>query len=157
MPSRRQVLTGGVGVAGLGAPCGGGREAATASSGWQSWRRGGHAPAALLLPAVGTGDRVFDGLDALADLPIGVWCGTEDPLHDPVRALVDALPTPPETLTYAEGSSHQDLLGRPHDRRVALARRAAVSQSPPRLTTGPPSDPQARRRFRCMPLGTRSP
>jgi hypothetical protein len=81
------------------------------------WSRGGHgvltlaelAPgwaraAALFSPAVSTGDQVLDGLDALADLPIGVWCGTEDPLYDPVRALVDALPTPPETLTYAKGA-----------------------------------------------------
>jgi hypothetical protein len=81
------------------------------------WSRGGYgvlrlaevAPgwaraAALFSPAVATGDPVYDGLDALEDLPLGVWCGTDDPFYDAIRVLVDDLPAPPEVLTYADGA-----------------------------------------------------
>jgi hypothetical protein len=81
------------------------------------WSRGGYgvlrltevAPgwaraAALFSPAVVTGDQVYDRLDALVDLPLGVWCGTDDPFYDAIRELVDDLPTPPQVLTYAEGA-----------------------------------------------------
>jgi len=43
------------------------------------------------------------GLDALAALPLGLWCGAEDPFVDAVRELVAALPVEPEVLTFAEG------------------------------------------------------
>lgn len=49
------------------------------------------------------GDEVFAGVDALERTPLGVWCGTEDPLVDAVRALVDSLPAEPEVATFAEG------------------------------------------------------
>ena len=80
------------------------------------WSRGGYgvlrlaevAPgwaraAAMFSPAVIEDDEVFDGLDALAPLPLGFWCGIEDPFVGAVRDLVDDLPVEPEMLTYAEG------------------------------------------------------
>jgi predicted esterase len=80
------------------------------------WSRGGYGvvrlaeespdwarAAALFSPAVEAGDVVFDRVNALAGLPIGVWCGTEDPLVEGVRQLVAALPARPEVLTYAPG------------------------------------------------------
>ncbi len=80
------------------------------------WSRGGYgalrlaqtAPrwaraAALFSPAVAPGDAVFDDLPSLAPLPLGVWCGLEDPFVGGVRALVEELPTPPQVLTLAEG------------------------------------------------------
>jgi hypothetical protein len=81
------------------------------------WSRGGYgvlriaeaAPrfaraAALFSPAVVTGDPVFDRLDALAPLPVGLWCGTSDPFYDAVRDLVHDLPVTPERLVYAPGA-----------------------------------------------------
>ena len=47
---------------------------------------------------------VFGRLDALRDLPLGVWCGTEDMFYDAVKALVDELPTRPEVVTFAPGA-----------------------------------------------------
>lgn len=80
------------------------------------WSRGGYgavrfaqqAPdwaraAALFSPAVQAGDAVFDRVNALAGLPIGLWCGTEDPFVEGVRQLAAALPARPEVLTYARG------------------------------------------------------
>lgn len=80
------------------------------------WSRGGYgavrlaeqAPdwaraAALFSPAIRAGDEAFDQVNALADLPIGLWCGTDDPLIGGVRQLAAALPTRPEVLTYAPG------------------------------------------------------
>ncbi|MGI8702493.1 MAG: alpha/beta hydrolase [Nocardioidaceae bacterium] len=84
------------------------------------WSRGGYgilrlaevAPdwaraAALFSPAVVDGDQVFNGLAALAPLPLGVWCGTGDPFLDAIRDLVADLPVAPEVLTYAEGGHSQ--------------------------------------------------
>ncbi len=81
------------------------------------WSRGGYgvlrlaevAPdwpgaAALFSPAVVEGDLVFDDLDVLAPLPLGVWCGTDDPFVDAVQELVDALPVAPEVATFADGA-----------------------------------------------------
>jgi S-formylglutathione hydrolase FrmB len=64
-----------------------------------SWSRA----VAAFSPAVSEGDAVFAGVDSLAGLPLGVWCGTEDPLYDTVRELVAELPQPPQVETYAEG------------------------------------------------------
>jgi S-formylglutathione hydrolase FrmB len=58
---------------------------------------------AAFSPAVSEGDAVFAGVDSLAELPLGVWCGTDDPLYDAVRELVADLPRPPQVVTYAEG------------------------------------------------------
>jgi S-formylglutathione hydrolase FrmB len=49
-------------------------------------------------------DLPFDNVDALADLPLGIWCGTEDMFYETDRAFVAALPTPPEVVTYAPGA-----------------------------------------------------
>lgn len=80
------------------------------------WSRGGYgalrlaevAPtwaraAALFSPAVVEADPVFDDLDALAPLPLGIWCGNHDPFVDGVRDLVAELSVEPEVLTFAEG------------------------------------------------------
>jgi len=65
-----------------------------------SWARA----AAVFSPAVARNDEVFGRLDALRDLPLGVWCGTEDMFYDAVRALVDELPRRPEVVTFAPGA-----------------------------------------------------
>lgn len=80
------------------------------------WSRGGYgvlrlaqtAPewaraAALFSPAVTEGDDALADLDALAGLPLGVWCGNDDPFVDAVRTLVTELPVAPQVLTYADG------------------------------------------------------
>jgi len=80
------------------------------------WSRGGYgalrlveaAPgwsraAALFSPAVVDGDVVFDDLDALASLPLGVWCGDDDPYSPEVHDLVDALPVAPEVVSFGPG------------------------------------------------------
>lgn len=84
------------------------------------WSRGGYgilrlaevAPqwasaAALFSPAVVDGDPVFDELGALATLPLGFWCGTDDPFIDAIRDLVDDLPARPDIVSYAEGGHTQ--------------------------------------------------
>jgi S-formylglutathione hydrolase FrmB len=81
------------------------------------WSRGGYgvlrlaevAPtwaraAALFSPAVVEGDVVYDDLDALAPLPLGIWCGDDDPFVEGVQALVAGLPVEPEVLTYDDGA-----------------------------------------------------
>jgi poly(3-hydroxybutyrate) depolymerase len=81
------------------------------------WSRGGYgvlrlaeaqpswaSAAALFSPAVQLGDEVFDHLGALADLPLGVWCGRDDPFYDAVRVLVTDLPKAPDVVTYAAGA-----------------------------------------------------
>jgi hypothetical protein len=80
------------------------------------WSRGGYGAlrlaarepdwaraAALFAPALFPGDPVLDDLDALASVPLGIWCGNDDPFLEGVRALVDALPTPPQVLTFDDG------------------------------------------------------
>lgn len=59
--------------------------------------------AAMFSPAVVEGDKVFDDLGALAPLPLGLWCGNDDPFADAIRKLVTALPVEPEVLTFAAG------------------------------------------------------
>ncbi|MGD9958974.1 alpha/beta hydrolase [Nocardioides sp.] len=81
------------------------------------WSRGGYGvlrlaeaqpdfarAAALFSPAVVDPDPVFDDLGALARLPLGIWCGDDDPFVDGVRQLVDGLDVPPDVLTYAPGA-----------------------------------------------------
>lgn len=60
--------------------------------------------AAAFSPAISDGDEVFANVDALGDLPIGLWCGTEDSFYDAVRHLADALPTPPEIASFSKGA-----------------------------------------------------
>lgn len=68
-----------------------------------SWARA----AALFSPAVSEGDDVFAGLDTVGDLPLGVWCGTDDAFYPAVRALVQELPRRPEVVTFADGGHTQ--------------------------------------------------
>lgn len=58
---------------------------------------------AAFSPAVLVGDAVFADVTALADVRVGLWCGTEDPLYDAVSALGEALPRPPEVASYTPG------------------------------------------------------
>lgn len=80
------------------------------------WSRGGYgalrlaeiAPdwaraAALFSPALSDDDVALDDLGSLTELPLGVWCGDDDPFIDGVRQLVAELPTPPEVLEYGDG------------------------------------------------------
>lgn len=55
-------------------------------------------------PAVGPGDPVFAGIDALTGQSTGVWCGTEDPLYPDVKQLVAAMPQRPDPLFYGKGA-----------------------------------------------------
>jgi len=59
---------------------------------------------AAFSPAVAPGDPVFAGVDALAGTPVGLWCGLDDGFLPDVRALAEALPEPPEVLSYGEGA-----------------------------------------------------
>jgi len=61
------------------------------------------AAVAAFSPAVAVGDAVFEGADALATVPLGIWCGTDDRLFDDVEALVATLPQTPEIESYAPG------------------------------------------------------
>jgi S-formylglutathione hydrolase FrmB len=70
------------------------------SEGSPSWARA----AAVFSPAVARDDEVFRRLDPLAELPLGVWCGTEDMFYDAVKALVDELPRRPDVVTFAAGA-----------------------------------------------------
>ena len=80
------------------------------------WSRGGHgalrlaqlAPTwgravAMFSPAISAEDADAADLAALADVPLGIWCGEDDSFIEPVRQLVDALPVAPEQLTYGAG------------------------------------------------------
>jgi poly(3-hydroxybutyrate) depolymerase len=80
------------------------------------WSRGGYGAlrlalaspgwaraTALFSPAVSTDDPALADLSPLSGVPLGVWCGTNDPFYDDVRTVVDRLPTRPEITTYADG------------------------------------------------------
>lgn len=80
------------------------------------WSRGGYGALALaeadpgwaaavaaFSPAVSSGDGVLAGASALADVPVGLWCGESDGFAPAVRELAELLPTPPEVLTFAAG------------------------------------------------------
>lgn len=80
------------------------------------WSRGGYgalrmaqlAPTwaravAMFSPAISADDADPADLAALAEVPLGIWCGEDDAFVDPVRQLVDQLPVPPEQLTYGPG------------------------------------------------------
>jgi len=61
---------------------------------------------AAFSPAVNAGDAVFADVDRLADLPLGLWCGTDDGFYPAVQDLVSALPTEPVVVEYTEGEAH---------------------------------------------------
>jgi pimeloyl-ACP methyl ester carboxylesterase len=58
---------------------------------------------AAFSPALSPGDSVYADADALADLPLAIWCGTEDMFYDDDRAFVAALPNKPEIVSYSPG------------------------------------------------------
>ena len=62
----------------------------------------GRATAAFS-PAIGPGDAVFADMDALTGQPLGLWCGTDDPLYDGVHEFATTLPEPPEIASFSEG------------------------------------------------------
>jgi hypothetical protein len=80
------------------------------------WSRGGYGALRLALldpdyarawalfsPAVSIDDPALEDLSALAGVPVGVWCGTDDGFYDDVRALVGRLPSAPGVASYASG------------------------------------------------------
>jgi hypothetical protein len=58
---------------------------------------------AAFSPAVSPGDRVFNGVTALGNTPIGLWCGRADGLIDNVQALERTLPQEPAVGGYGLG------------------------------------------------------
>jgi S-formylglutathione hydrolase FrmB len=60
--------------------------------------------AAAFSPAVTPGDAVFGSIARLAGMPLGIWCGRDDPLYPNVRSLVAALPQRPQVVAYAPGA-----------------------------------------------------
>jgi predicted esterase len=58
---------------------------------------------AAFSPAVSPGDPVFTQAGALRDVPVGLWCGTDDGLLPEVKALEKALPQPKAAGSYSEG------------------------------------------------------
>jgi len=80
------------------------------------WSRGGYGALRLALdtpdyarawalfsPAVSAEDPALADVTALAGVPLGFWCGTEDTFYDDVRKVVDRLAVAPEVTTYASG------------------------------------------------------
>jgi dienelactone hydrolase len=58
---------------------------------------------AAFSPAVSPGDPVFTAAARLAGTPVGLWCGTDDPLCDDVQALRRDLPAPPVAGGFQAG------------------------------------------------------
>ena len=58
---------------------------------------------AAFSPALSEGEGVFADAERLADVPLGLWCGTDDALYPAVRAFEAELVEPPEIATYTEG------------------------------------------------------
>jgi pimeloyl-ACP methyl ester carboxylesterase len=59
---------------------------------------------AAFSPALSVGDSVYADADALADIPLAIWCGTEDMFYDADREFVSALPVEPEIVSYSPGA-----------------------------------------------------
>jgi pimeloyl-ACP methyl ester carboxylesterase len=59
---------------------------------------------AAFSPALFDGDSVYDDAGQLTDLPLAIWCGTEDMFYDADRAFVAALPAPPQIVSYSPGA-----------------------------------------------------
>jgi dienelactone hydrolase len=58
---------------------------------------------AAFSPAMSVGEAVFSDAGELADVPLGLWCGTGDPLYPAVTAFEDELATEPVIASYSEG------------------------------------------------------
>lgn len=63
--------------------------------------------AAVFSPAIEPGDAVMAHVQALGDLPLGVWCGTEDPYLAATRDLVAHLPHPAKVASFTSGGHTQ--------------------------------------------------
>ncbi|MGI8434294.1 MAG: alpha/beta hydrolase [Nocardioidaceae bacterium] len=59
---------------------------------------------AVFSPAIGAGDSVFTDEDRLGELPLGLWCGTDDGFYPAVSDFVEALPTPPQVASFTAGA-----------------------------------------------------
>lgn len=58
---------------------------------------------AAFSPAMGPADSTFADADQLADVPLGLWCGTDDPLNANARAFLQVLPAEPEVASFSAG------------------------------------------------------
>jgi S-formylglutathione hydrolase FrmB len=58
---------------------------------------------AAFSPAVVPGDGVFRAAERLSGMPLGLWCGRQDPLFGNVRALRRELPDEPLAGTFGPG------------------------------------------------------
>lgn len=70
--------------------------AAAARPGWAS-------AVAAFSPALADGDALLREPGALADQPVGLWCGTEDGFIDRVRALAASMRPPPRVASFSAG------------------------------------------------------
>lgn len=61
---------------------------------------------ATFSPAVRSSDAVFADVDALAGLPLAIWCGTDDAFFADVEDLVSDLPDEPEIASFDQGEAH---------------------------------------------------
>ena len=59
---------------------------------------------AAFSPALASGDAAYDDLAALADVPLAVWCGVDDPLLPRVEELVERVVTPPVIASFGSGA-----------------------------------------------------
>lgn len=80
------------------------------------WSRGGYGALAfaethpdwmralaLFSPALHEGDDLVRGLDPLADVPVGIWCGDDDAFLDGAKDVAAHLPRPAEVESYGDG------------------------------------------------------
>ena len=59
---------------------------------------------AAFSPALSVGEAVFADAGNLADVPLGLWCGTDDPLYPAVTAFEAELLREPVIASYSEGA-----------------------------------------------------
>jgi S-formylglutathione hydrolase FrmB len=99
------------------------------------WSMGGHGAlayaqtgtgaraVAALSPAVARGDQVFGSVRRLAGVPVGLWCGLDDPLLPEVQALGSALRPPPEVAAWSSGGHTREFWNRVTPAAFALVAR----------------------------------
>jgi len=56
---------------------------------------------AAFSPAISSGDAVFQGQSDLGEVPVGLWCGTDDSFYAAVRELAEQIR--PEIASFSEG------------------------------------------------------
>lgn len=54
-------------------------------------------------PGDGPTDSTFADADQLTDVPLGLWCGTDDPLYTDAREFLQVLPAEPEIASFSAG------------------------------------------------------